>query len=363
MVLMAEDRPATHITETIRAIVPADKSWRHRARRRIETLTMPPWALGRLLDLAVDLAGITRSLSPAVARRAVVVMAGDHGVVAEGVSAFPQAVTAEMVHNFARGGAAVNVLARQAGARVLVVDVGVAGNLSDLADSEMVRLRRIAPGTDSIAAGPAMSREQAIRAVEVGLETGEELAETTDLYATGEMGIGNTTPSSAIVATLCNVDPNQVIGRGTGVDETTRLHKAQVIRRAIAVNRPDPADPLDVLAKVGGFEIGAIAGLALAAAAQHKPVLIDGFISTAGALLARRLCPACADYMIAAHRSTEPGHDAALEHLDKMPLLDLNMRLGEGTGAVLAIHLVDAAVGILTDMATFDEAGVSGGGA
>jgi nicotinate-nucleotide--dimethylbenzimidazole phosphoribosyltransferase len=359
---MTDGKLEARLAETIRAIVPADESWRDCARRRIATLTMPPWALGRLLDLAVDLAGMTQSLSPAVARRAVVVMAGDHGVTAEGVSAYPPEVTAEMVRNFVRGGAAINVLARQADARVLVVDVGVTGDLSSLANSEMVRLRRIAPGTGNMAVGPAMSREQAIRAVEIGLETGEDLAETTDLYATGEMGIGNTTPSSAIISTLCQVDPDQVTGRGTGVDETTRLHKAQVIRRAIALNRPDPADPLDVLAKVGGFEIGAIAGLILTAAANRRPVLIDGFISTAGAMLAQRLCPASADYIIAAHRSAEPGHDAALEQLGKMPLLDLDMRLGEGTGAVLAMHLVEAAVGILTDMATFDEAGVSGGG-
>ncbi|MBS3800534.1 MAG: nicotinate-nucleotide--dimethylbenzimidazole phosphoribosyltransferase [Thioalkalivibrio sp.] len=359
---MSEPFPESWLTEGIRRIRPADPCWREQAQRRIHTLTMPPWALGRLLDLAVDLAGMTRSLSPAVARRAVVVMAGDHGMVAEGVSAFPQAVTVEMVHNFVRGGAAINVLARQADARVLVVDVGVAGDLRSLASSEMVRLRRIAPGTANMATGPAMSREQAIRAIETGWETGEELAETTDLYATGDMGIGNTTPSSAIVATLCEVDPDQVTGRGTGVDETIRMHKAQIIRRAIALNRPDPADPLDVLAKVGGLEIGAIAGVVLAAAAQRKPVLIDGFISTTGALLAQRLCPASADYMIAAHRSVEPGHTVALEQLGKTPLLDLDMRLGEGTGAVLAMHLVEAAVGILTDMATFDEAGVSGGG-
>jgi nicotinate-nucleotide--dimethylbenzimidazole phosphoribosyltransferase len=359
---MTDGKLEARLAETIRAIVPADESWRDCARRRIETLTMPPWALGRLLDLAVDLAGMTRSLSPAVARRTVVVMAGDHGVVAEGVSAFPQAVTVEMVRNFARGGAGVNVLARQAGARVLVVDVGVASDLGGLAGSETVRCRRVAPGTNNMAVGPAMSRDQAFRAVEVGLETGEELAGTTDLYATGEMGIGNTTPSSAIIATLCEIDPEQVTGRGTGVDESTRLRKADVIRSAIAMNRPDPRDPLDVLAKVGGFEIGAIAGLILAAAANRRPVLIDGFISTAGALLAQRLCPASADYMIAAHRSAEPGHAIVLEKLGKIPLLDLDMRLGEGTGAALAMHLVDAAVGILTDMATFDEAGVSGGG-
>jgi nicotinate-nucleotide--dimethylbenzimidazole phosphoribosyltransferase len=349
------------IDATLRSIIPPDPISRKNAQARIETLTMPPWALGRLLDLAVDLAGMTRSLDPPIARRVIVVMAGDHAVVEEGVSAFPQEVTIQMLHNFARAGAGVNVLAEQASARVVLVDVGVAGDLGDLATSGAIVSKRVAPGTGNIAIGPAMIREQAIRAVEAGIETACELADATDLYATGEMGIGNTTPSSAIVSVLCGIPPEQATGCGTGLGEQERIRKAQIVARAIARNSPDPADPIDVLAKVGGYEIGAIAGLILGAAAQRKPVLIDGFISTAGALLAQGLCPESAGYMIAAHQSAEPGHQAALERLGKKPLLELAMRLGEGTGAALAMHLLEAAVRILTRMATFDKAGISEG--
>ncbi len=350
------------IDTTIDSIESTDPLWRRKAEDRIETLTMPPWALGRLLDLGVDLAGMTRSLAPAVMRRAIVIMAGDHGVVEEGVSAFPNEVTVQMIHNFARNGAGVNVLAEQARAGVFVVDVGVAGDISALVDSGAVISQRIASGTDNIAFGPAMSREQAVRAVSVGINIANELSESTDLFATGEMGIGNTTPSSAIISVLCGISPEHATGRGTGMDEEGRIHKAAVVARAIEHNRPDAADPIDVLAKIGGYEIGAIAGLVLGAAAQRKPILIDGLISTTGALLAQALCPACTDYMIASHLSAEPGHAAALEKLQKKPLLDLGMRLGEGSGAALAMHLVEAAVAILTRMATFDEAGVTGVG-
>jgi len=349
------------IEATIRSIVPADPAWREKARNRIATLTMPPWALGRLLDLAVDLAAMTRSLDPPIGRRAVVVMAGDHGVVTEGVSAFPQTVTAQMVHNFARGGAAINVLAKQANARVVVVDAGVAGDLDNLAKSGAILSRRIAPGTRNIAVGPAMNREEAVRALQIGLELAAEQSDSFDLFAIGEMGIGNTTPSSAIVSVLSGLEPQRVTGCGTGISEQTRKRKAEVVARAIEINHPDPSDPVEVLARLGGYEIGALAGLILGAAAARKPVLVDGFISTAAALLAQGLCPVATDYMIASHRSVEPGHDAALARLGKQPLLDLGLRLGEGTGAVLALHLVDAAVHILTRMATFNEAGVSGG--
>lgn len=351
------------IDKVISNITSADPSWRKKAEERIATLTMPPWALGRLLDLSVDLAGMTRSLDPPVGRRAVVVMAGDHGVVQEGVSAFPQEVTVQMITNFTQGGAGVNVLADQAGARVIVVDAGVAGDLDELVASGAILSRRIAPGTDNIANGPAMSREQAIAAIASGITIAAELSESTDIFATGEMGIGNTTPSSAIVATICDAAPDLVTGCGTGIDQESRKRKAEVVARAINHNQPNPDDAIDVLSKVGGYEIGAIAGLILGAASAQKPVLVDGFISTAGALLAQGLCPAAADYMIASHRSLEPGHHVALERLGKKPLLDLELRLGEGTGAVLAMHLVEAAVGILTRMATFEEAGVSEGGA
>ncbi len=349
------------LNKIIQTIEPASLRWRGKATERILQLTMPPWALGRLLDLAVDLAGMARTLTPSVGRRCIAVMCGDHGVARdEEVSAFPQVVTVQMVQNFVNGGAGVNVLGRQAGARVIVADVGVAGDLGPAADSPLVLRRRIANGTQNMAAGPAMSREQAVAAVETGAQIALDQCGETDLFATGEMGIGNTTPSSAVVSVLCGVAPEMAVGRGTGVDDARLAHKVDVVRRSIAVNQPDAADPMDVLAKVGGYEIGAIAGFILGAASIRKPVLVDGFISTAGALLAQGMCPASADYMIASHRSQEPGHDAALAQLGKSPLLDLSLRLGEGTGAALAMHLVEGAVRILTEMATFADAGVSG---
>lgn len=347
------------LKSTTGGIFPQDADARTRALARLEQLTMPRWALGRLMDLAVDLAGMTSSLRPLVSRKTVVTMAGDHGIAREGVSLYPQEVTLQMIHNFVRGGAGINALARLAGARVVVVDMGVAGDLAELAGEGNILSKRIAAGTQSFATGPAMSEDEALRSVEAGIEVALELESATDLFGTGEMGIGNTTPSSAIVALLSGVSVGEVTGHGTGIDEAQRAHKIAVIEKAIALNRPDPADPLDVLAKVGGFEIGGIAGLILGAARMRKPVLVDGFISTAGALIARRLAPAACDYMIASHRSVEQGHRVALECLGKKPLLDLDLRLGEGTGAALAMNLVEAAVRILTEVATFEEAAVS----
>jgi len=347
------------LDETLQKIVAPDAGTRARARARLEQLTMPRWALGRLMDLAEDLAGMTRSLRPQISRKVIVVMAGDHGVTAEGVSSYPSEVTLQMVHNFVRGGAGINALARQAGARVKIVDLGVAGDLSGLAGSVCFLSRRIAPGTGNIARGPAMNPEQARQSVEEGIRTALEFGAETDVFGTGEMGIGNTTPSSAVVAVMTGMPSSEVTGRGTGIDDGQYLKKINVIDHALEVNRPDGHDPLDVLAKVGGFEIGGIAGLVLGAAALQKPVVIDGFISTAGALIAGALSPASCGYMIAAHRSVEKGHAIALEHLGKKPLLDLDLRLGEGTGAALAMNLVDAAVRILTDVATFEEASVS----
>lgn len=344
---------------TIAAIQPQDPASRAAARARLEQLTMPHWALGRLMDLAEDLAGMTRSIHPPVTRKTIVTMAADHGVVAAGVSLFPQEVTVQMVGNFVNRGAGVNVLARLAGARVVVVDMGVAGDLSALAESGKIISKRIAPGTDNMAEGPAMTRCRARHAVEAGIAIATELAETTDLFGTGEMGIGNTTPSSAITAILTGKSVAEITGRGTGIDDARLADKIAVIERSIEINSPDRTDGLDVLAKIGGFEIGGIAGLILGAAAAGKPVLIDGFISTAGALIAQALCPRATEYMIAAHQSVECGHRAALEKLGKLPLLDLNLRLGEGTGAALAMHQVEAAVRILTEVATFAEAAVS----
>ncbi len=321
-------------------------------------LTKPPGSLGRLEEIAIQVAGVQRRARPQVTRKAIFVMAADHGVVAQGVTAYPQAVTAQMLANFAAGGAAINVLARWAGARVVVVDVGVA---DDAGPSEGIVRRKVGHGTRDLSVGPAMTREDATRAITVGIEVfGEELALGLDLAVTGDMGIGNTTASAAVIAAITGRPPGEVVGRGTGIDDEALARKIAVIERALALNRPDPDDALDVLAKVGGFEIGALAGVTLAAAAHRVPLVIDGVISSAGALLAACLAPGVRDFMIAGHLSTEPGHRAALARLGLRPILDLDMRLGEGTGAVLAMGIVEAAVRTMNEMATFDEAGVSG---
>jgi nicotinate-nucleotide--dimethylbenzimidazole phosphoribosyltransferase len=349
----------TLLETTVAKITSADSTVRAKARTRLEQLTMPYWALGRLMDLAEELAGMTGSMKPPVTRKTVVTMAGDHGVTAQGVSKYPAEVTLQMVHNFVNGGAGINALARLAGAKVIVIDMGVSGDLSDLVHTGKIISKRIGAGTHDMASGPAMTRMEAIRCLEAGIEIASELGPSTDIFGTGEMGIGNTSPSSAIVSVFSRIPVDQVTGRGTGVDDETLSHKISVIEKAIQVNQPDYNDPIDVLAKVGGFEIGGIAGMILGAAAMKKPVLVDGFISTAGALIAARLAPLCCDYIIASHRSMEQGHRIALNTLGKTPLLDLDLRLGEGTGAALAMNLVEAAVRILTEVATFEEAAVS----
>ena len=320
---------------------------------------MPHWALGRLMDLAVDLAGMTRSIQPPVARKTIVTMAADHGVVAQGVSKYPQEVTAQMVHNFVHGGAGVHAMARLAGAEVVVVDMGMAADSRGLAEAGKIVRGRIAAGTEDITQGPAMTSEQARAAVEAGIRVADDLGHKVDVFGTGDMGIGNTTPSAAIAAMITGASVAEVTGRGTGIDDRELQHKIAVIQQALQTNKPDPDDAMDVLAKVGGFEIAGIAGLILGAAARRKPIVVDGFISTAGALIAHALSATAADYIIAAHRSTENGHKLMLRHLGKEPLLDLEMRLGEGTGAALAMNLVEAAVRILTEVATFEEASVS----
>jgi nicotinate-nucleotide--dimethylbenzimidazole phosphoribosyltransferase len=348
------------LQSTLAAIVPQDREWRDKATARLGKLAMPYWALGRLMDLAVDLTGMTRALPPPVARKAVVVMAGDHGVTEEGVSKYPREVTPQMVLSFVRGGAGINALARLSNARVAVVDMGVCGDLlQEAAAKGQIVSKKIRDGTSNIAKGPAMSREEAARAIEAGIEVAQTLGAETDVFGTGDMGIGNTTPSAAIAGAFTGWPVHQLTGRGTGIDDAQWRRKISVVETALRVNRPDPEDGLDVLGKVGGFEIGGLAGLILGAAAQKKPVLVDGFISTAGALIAHSLCAAAADYMILAHRSAEPGHAAMHRRLGKQPLLDLGMRLGEGTGAALAMHLVDASCRILTEVATFEDAGVS----
>ncbi len=358
-------KPAIHtensfLDSVIKEIFPQDTSFRDQATAHLEQLTMPHWALGDLMDLAVDLAGITRSLRPPVKRKTVVVMVGDHGVTAEGVSKYPSEVTAQMVYNFVAGGAGINALARQAGADVEVVDMGTAAELGDLVSKGVILSKKIGAGTNNIAKGPAMSRTHAVMAVEAGIEVARTLADQVDVLATGDMGIGNTTPSTAIAAVLTGRSVAELTGRGTGLDDGQLKRKIEIIEQILDVNKPDTDDALDVLAKVGGFEIGGIAGLIIGAASMQKPVVIDGFISTAGALIAQGLEPFTRDYMICAHRSVEPGHQAMQHKLGKKPLLDLNLRLGEGTGAALALNLVEAARALLTEVATFADAGVTG---
>ncbi|HKD76154.1 MAG TPA: nicotinate-nucleotide--dimethylbenzimidazole phosphoribosyltransferase [Ktedonobacterales bacterium] len=340
----------------VAAITPLDGDAQEQARQRQQELTKPAGSLGMLETLAVQLAGITGNPLPSVERRAVIVMAGDHGVAAEGVSAFPSAVTPQMVLNFLGGGAAINALARQVEARVVVVDVGVA---AELQHPDLIS-RKVALGAANMAQGPALTRDQALAAIQVGIDVlDEQFAQGLDLVATGDMGIGNTTAASAITAALTGTPVSAVTGYGTGIDETQREHKVAVIERALAINAPDAADPLDVLAKVGGLEIAGLTGVILGAASHRVPVVIDGFISGAAALVAARLCPQARYYMIAGHRSVERGHQIILQELGLTPLIDLQLRLGEGTGAALAMGIVAAAARAHREMATFAEAAVS----
>ncbi|GAX60785.1 nicotinate-nucleotide-dimethylbenzimidazole phosphoribosyltransferase [Candidatus Scalindua japonica] len=326
-------------------------------KNRFSKLAIPTGSLGRLEEFATIYASIKGALDATIKDKVVFTMAGDHGVCSEGVSAFPQEVTGQMVKNFLDGGATISVLAKHVGARVVVVDCGVK---ADFKPVEGLKIKKVGYGTGNIAHGPAMSRNQAIKSLETGIEVfNEELVNGMDIIATGDMGIANTTPSSAIIACLTGADLYKVTGRGTGLDDIGVEKKIKVIKTALDVNKPDPSDPIDVLSKVGGFEIGGIAGLCLAAARHRTPVLIDGFISTAAALIAFSIEPKVNDYLISSHKSTENGHKTALEKLKKRAILDLDLRLGEGTGAVLAMSLIEAGVKSLTQLATFSEAEVS----
>jgi nicotinate-nucleotide--dimethylbenzimidazole phosphoribosyltransferase len=345
------------LEQTVSQIRPLDAEAAAAAQTRQNTLTKPPGSLGRLEELSVRLAGILGQPLPTIKDKVIITMAGDHGVVEEGVSAYPQEVTPQMVLNFLGGGAAINALARHVGARVVVVDMGVKGDLPVHPD---LLNKKVAPGTANIARGPAMTREQAIRSLEAGIEVVEaEIGRGLDIVGLGEMGIGNTTPSAAIAAAFTGEPPDLIAGRGTGVDDDGLVRKIKAIQAALAVNRPDPDDGLDVLTKVGGFEIGGLAGAILGAAAHRKAVMVDGFISTAAAMVAVSLAPAAKPYLIAAHRSQEYGHGMMLDWLRLIPLIDLDMRLGEGTGAAIGISLAEAACKALAEMATFEEAGVS----
>lgn len=330
------------------------------ARQRQDQLTKPSGSLGRLEDLSVQLAGITGIPRPRFRKKSVILMAGDHGVVQEGVSAYPQEVTQQMVINILSGGAAINVLARQAGASVIVVDIGMVTDCSHLPG--LIK-RKVGHGTQNIAQGPAMTYKQAEAAIQAGIEVvNQEVDHGLDLVATGEMGIGNTTPSSAITAVLTGLPVEDVTGRGTGVNDQSLALKIKIIQQAISLNKPDPGDAFDVLAKVGGFEIAGLAGVILGAASHRVPVVVDGFISGAAALIAAGMVPEIKPYLIASHQSVEIGHRTIWQKLGLCPLLDLKMCLGEGTGAVLAFHLIEAATRILDEMVTFADAGVSAKG-
>ena len=345
------------VDQTIAAIGPLDADAVAAAEGRQGVLTKPPGSLGRLESLSIQLAGITGQPIPQITGKAVIVVAGDHGVASEGVSAYPAEVTPQMVFNFVAGGAAINALARNAGASISVIDAGVA---VDLDPQPGLTIAKVGYGAGNIARGPAMSREDAIRCLEIGIKAANEQADAgANVIAGGDMGIGNTTPSAAITAVVTGADVATVTGRGTGVDDAGLEGKIATIRRALEVNQPDGSDGLDVLTKVGGFEIGVLSGVMLGAAAHNCAVVVDGFISGAAALIAWRLCPNIAQRYIAAHRSVEPGHNVGLSAMGLSPLLDMEMRLGEGTGAALAMPIIEAATKTLAEMATFAEAGVS----
>jgi nicotinate-nucleotide--dimethylbenzimidazole phosphoribosyltransferase len=346
------------IAETVRAIGPADRAVAERARERQNLMTKPRGSLGVLEELSVRMAALAGTLPPPVPESATVaVFAADHGVHAQGVTPWPQEVTAQMVHNFLAQGAVINTFAAQLGVEVTVVDIGVA---ADLGNAPRLLDRKIARGTADMTQGPAMTREQAAAAVAVGIEVAADLVRAgRRCLITGDMGIANTTASAALISAFTGRRAAEVTGRGTGVDDETLAHKIDVVERALDVNRPDPADPLDVAAKLGGFEHAGLAGFILGAAAHRIPVIVDGVIAGAAALIATALAPDAVAACVAGHRSVEPGHTAALAHLGLHPLLDLELRLGEGTGAVLALPLLQCAVRTLRDVATFDSAGVS----
>jgi nicotinate-nucleotide--dimethylbenzimidazole phosphoribosyltransferase len=345
------------MNQVIAGIRPLDEKTMTEAKMRQDNLTKPQGSLGQLETLSIQVAGIKGNPKPRIGHKVIFTLAGDHGVAQEGVSAYPAEVTPQMVNNFLQGGAGINVLARLVGARVVIADLGVASPLERHAE---LKEKKVAMGTQSMARGPAMSWDEAIRAVDAGIElVEEELPRGIDILGTGDMGIGNTTSSSAITAAITGAGVATVTGRGTGLDNEGWERKVKVIQRALEINLPDPKDAIDVLSKVGGFEIGGIAGVILAGARYRIPVVIDGFISGAAALIAAALSPQVKPYLIASHQSAERGHKILLEYLGLKPLLNLDLRLGEGTGAALGIFLVEASLRILEEMATFAEAGVS----
>jgi nicotinate-nucleotide--dimethylbenzimidazole phosphoribosyltransferase len=343
------------LEETIKKIGSLDEDAMERARRRQSELTKPVGSLGRLEEISIKLAGITGDPMPKIKEKLIITMAGDHGVVEADVSAYPSDVTSQMVNNFLRGGAAVNVLARHIGARIVVVDMGVAADINEPG----LIVKKIGYGTRNMVKGAAMSREDAIKAIEAGITVFEEEYEKgIEIVGTGDMGIGNTTPSSAIIAAVVGCDPKLVTGRGTGIDDISLGKKINAIKKAIEINGPFE-DAIDLLSKLGGFEIAGITGVILSAASHRVPVVIDGFISGASAIVAGEIEPRSKNFIFASHKSVEIGHKVILDHLGLSPILNLNMRLGEGTGAALAMSIIEASSKILNEMKTFEEAGIS----
>ncbi|MCE5329825.1 nicotinate-nucleotide--dimethylbenzimidazole phosphoribosyltransferase [bacterium] len=334
-----------------------EKKYYELAQEKLDNLTKPLGSLGRLEELARQIAGITGNLKPVLDKKYIFTMAADHGVVDEGISAYPREVTSQMVYNFLNGGAGINVLSKHIGAEVVVIDMGVA---VDLEKNPSLISKKIGYGTKNMAKEPAMTREEAASSIIAGIDIVEQYVKKgANIIGTGDMGIGNTTSSSAIISVAAGVDASTVTGYGTGLDDKGLANKIKVIKKAVNLNKPDPDDGLDILSKIGGFEIGGIAGLIIGAAYMKIPVVIDGFISGAGAIIAEKICPASKEYMIASHQSVEKGHRIMMEKLGLKPLFNFDMRLGEGTGAALGISLAEASVKILNEMATFSEAGVS----
>ena len=343
------------LEEYIKGIEPLDENIMRKAQEKLDNLTKPVGSLGKLEEIAVLICGIKRTLNPKIERKVIFTLAGDHGIVEEGVSAYPQEVTKQMVYNFVKGGAGINVLSRHINAEVIVVDIGVKEDIL----SDRVINKKIDYGTKNFLKGPAMTRKQAIKSIIYGIELVEGMKDKIDIIGTGDMGIGNTTPSSAIVSVITDSEVENVTGRGTGISDEIYKRKIEVIKRGINLNKPDPDDPIDILSKVGGFEIGGISGIILGCAKNRIPVVIDGFISGAGALIAYKLNQLAKNYMIPSHLSVEKGHKILLDYIGLKPLLNLDLRLGEGTGAALGISLVEASIKILNEMASFEKAGVS----
>jgi len=349
------------IQSTLSSITPLDQESMKKCKCHHERLAIPLFSLGRLHQISIRLAGIQGRERPRVQELAIVTMAGDHGIVAQGVSKFPQAVTLEMLKNFLMGGAAINVFAKHVGARLTVVDMGVMGEVSHINPMPGTRFveKKIMHGTEDITKGPAMTREQAICAIEAGINVLlEEASFGLDAVATGDMGIGNTTISSAIGCVVMGRSPEDLVNTGTGIDQRTLKNKIQVVAKAIAVNKPEAKDPIQILSKIGGLEIAGLVGIIMASCAKRIPVVIDGFISAAAALVADLFHPHIRDYLFAGHISDVKGHLLMLDHLGLEPLVDLKMRLGEGTGAALGLSLLKLASRISNEMLTFEEAGV-----